>query len=912
MSLLRRYAVVATLLLFLLLPMGIARIGTTRHARVVVAYTPARNGSVTATWLGRRIEVQTVSINGDRPVAGGSLAFIRQVQSLPAGTALDYVTNAGMIHDVVTEAPASAEEVVTRTMAIVIATTFAIFGLGIALAASDRRALIAAAALSGVALLFAPMFLISTTSSIQSDSLRGFALALWMTFPRALALYWMPLFASVFPRPLPRRSSWPRFFLNLTLMLTLALTFVESVNQISLITDHVSLALQHALLLTGALLQRAAYALSLIGTLVVIRAQAAGRKSLAASDATRLDVLWTALLVGFGFPSAVAILQATLRLIFHANVIPSAFMLMLLAPMLIVPPAVAYSTRARRVDSVRLLVRRAVLFAFTRRAVQAALWIPIVIAGAIVYQHRHEPFVAILASHPIVFMTAFLTFVISVRFTDAIHGRIESFFFRDRVDARAVLAALVERIGETRTTEETAEMLEAEIERALHLESIAFFTREPVTERFRARGVPWFLESFSIVVEALQRVESALDVDAHRSPIGNASELERLWIDEASIRLLVPLRINGDVIAFLALGEKRSELPFDRSDRLLLQTVASSASLVLENQRLRASAPQHLEVIEDDVTVVPACYCSQCRRISESGAGTCEHDGTSLMAAGIPSLVCGKYRLESYVGSGGMGVVFRARDLTLGRTVAIKTLPQLSAQAASRFQREARLGAALTHPALAVVFAAETWNGRPLLVMEYLAHGTLSTRLHSTMPLDEWMDCAVRLADALAALHEAGVMHRDVKPSNIGFASPREAKLLDFGLARIVADSSIARVVKAMDEAPRSRETSGIIGTPAYLPPEALLGKSDGVAVDLWGLSMSLYEAAAGTHPFRDSDAVRVMNRIVSEEVPDVRRRRPDVPARIADLLAASLSRDRSLRPRDARSLARAFRDAIS
>jgi hypothetical protein len=918
---LRAYAIIASALFLLLLPLALARIGTRRVAPLQLRVIPNGNGTLTAVFpLVAPGTIRRVTINGGLALTAASVSFLRNAQSLPAGTRIRYEgTYADAapldVSGTVRDRTAPVAVMINRLIAIAVGASFAICGLGIALAAADRRAQLAAAALSGTGLLFGPLLLEATTSAIHSGAARSLLLIAWQTFPRALGLPILAAFAAGFPQPLPRRIPF-RLLLVVAVALAIGLTLAESLCQIPGVVDSLPLRSQLRVILLSRFLQLSCFALSLVATLIAIRRQFRARASLAIADRRRLTFVWNAVLAGLAIPLLFGIGQLAFVLILHKTVIPSTLMLSLFATTLVVPPAITYAARARRVDSVGLLVRRAVLFAFTRQTIQIVSFIPAAVLALLVWRHRNEPLVSMIATHPFAFPALLIIAMAMLRFAASIHSSVETLFFRERADARKALGTLVEAIKRVDRIDELSLLLEGEIDRALHLESIALFVRDRAGSRFRARAVPWFLEPFSIVAESLSNVGDFLDVDLmdRRSPLAQVGEIERMWLDEARVRMMMPIRdAAGNLLGFLALGEKRNELAFDREDRMLLQAIVTAAGLAIENQHLRATPPSGTSLIdtnESDPTQTPARYCPSCRRISDDAVPLCATDSSSLITAEIPSVIVGKYRLESYLGAGGMGVVYRARDLSLGRTVAIKTLPRVSGEAAARFQREARLGAAISHSSLAMIFAAESWRGRPLLIMEYLGRGTLAAQIQERpMAIEELIACAIKIGSALAALHDAGVLHRDVKPSNVGYALDGEPKLLDFGLARLFADSTLISAANTAKSTEISSETSGIIGTPAYLPPEAIVGRGAGPGVDLWGLSMSLYEGLTGRHPFREANPTRLMNRIVSEDIPDPRTVRTDCPPEIASLIATCLARDATRRPPNARAFVQAFRE---
>ena len=304
----------------------------------------------------------------------------------------------------------------------------------------------------------------------------------------------------------------------------------------------------------------------------------------------------------------------------------------------------------------------------------------------------------------------------------------------------------------------------------------------------------------------------------------------------------------------------------------------------------------------DHPSRVPAAECVDCGTVAPADASRCGCGG-ALRSAALPEVVAGKFRVERVLGRGGMGVVYRAADLGLGRPVALKTLPRLSAAAAARLRQEAQSMASVSHPALATIHGVESWQGAPILVIELLAGGTLADRLrHGAVPIPFAVATAREIARCLAHLHRHGLLHRDIKPSNIGFDAHGQAKLLDFGLAQLLDDGE----ARASDAGRPPGQTgsdlvSRIAGTPAYLPPEALEGVKPTAAFDLWAIGITLYEMVTGRHPF--SPAASIDDTLVlvrRARVPDARSLRPDCPPDLAVFLARALARAPTARFADA------------
>ena len=221
--------------------------------------------------------------------------------------------------------------------------------------------------------------------------------------------------------------------------------------------------------------------------------------------------------------------------------------------------------------------------------------------------------------------------------------------------------------------------------------------------------------------------------------------------------------------------------------------------------------------------------------------------------------------------------------------------------------------ASFVHPNLALIFGAETWRGVPVLVVEHLAGGTLAGQLATGANPLEVVDLGVTLAGALAALHAKGMLHRDVKPANIGFTAEGVPKLLDFGLVQMLEEAEVELLAPAGQlgdpqsarERARLTRTDHVVGTPFYLSPQLLQGGKPSPAQDLWSLAVVLWEALAGRHPLRHLTFEEALGEIVLGKVPHLLDARPDCPQPLADLVMRGLAQDPASRPESARALQR-------
>jgi eukaryotic-like serine/threonine-protein kinase len=263
----------------------------------------------------------------------------------------------------------------------------------------------------------------------------------------------------------------------------------------------------------------------------------------------------------------------------------------------------------------------------------------------------------------------------------------------------------------------------------------------------------------------------------------------------------------------------------------------------------------------------------------------------------------GRYRLVRRIGVGGMGEVWEADDTVLGRRVALKVLvPELAddARATSRFVREARATAKLTHPNVTRVYDFGRDGGVPYLVMELLEGETLADRLTGgPLPPSEAARIGAAVADALDAAHRQGIVHRDVKPGNVLLTSAGEVKVMDFGIAA------------AADET-HSTTGSGLYGTAAYISPERAAGQAATPAADVYSLGAVLYELLTGRPPFLGDSPVLVVRAHLHERPRPVRELAPWVPPRLADACEAALAKDPAQRPSSAAALAIRLRTAAS
>lgn len=359
--------------------------------------------------------------------------------------------------------------------------------------------------------------------------------------------------------------------------------------------------------------------------------------------------------------------------------------------------------------------------------------------------------------------------------------------------------------------------------------------------------------------------------------------------------------VEGRTEALLAVGPKRSESPYSREDQELLQGIAGSLALLLEQSPV--------------VTVDSWGFkeCPECGMCYDSDSDCCKNGGTALTPIPYPRVLGYRYRFEQRLGKGGMGIVYKSFDMELNRHVAIKLIhPFLTdnSEAAERFKREACVAAGFNHPNVVTVYDFNVAEGqRAYLVMELLRGSTLRQEMKQRhrLPVSRASGILTGVCAAVDAAHRQKLLHRDLKPENIFVASSEDAeivKILDFGVAKSLIQSPEAHDLN-------QTEPGRLVGTLKYLSPEELHGEKPEISWDLWALAVVAYEMLTGMHPFRGTTSAEVRNAILDGHATALYDYLPDAPATWQNFFEKALSQDPVQRPQSADQLLLDFKQSI-
>jgi len=328
------------------------------------------------------------------------------------------------------------------------------------------------------------------------------------------------------------------------------------------------------------------------------------------------------------------------------------------------------------------------------------------------------------------------------------------------------------------------------------------------------------------------------------------------------------------------------------AEALVRMAEAVQSEIAEERAEYRLTGPGSPEGPESIDQVPVGCECA-CGWVYSADHRYCSRCGSTLRQSIVPKAIPGRLQFERRLGKGGSGVVYEAVDLSLGRRVAVKTLPTVcSPNDIARLRREAQTLAAVSHRNLAIVYGFKVYRGTPMIIMEFVDGSTLAERI--PLPLDVAIEVMLEVTEVVACLHKAGVVHRDIKPRNIAFNSAGDLKLLDFGLARLEREATMSGVGGQV-----------VVGTPAYLSPEAHNHQRANPSFDLWALAVTFYEVLTGRRPFQAASADGLTSAILEGRITPLEAHLPNCGREVCNFFADALAPNPTNRPESTQQLAK-------
>jgi serine/threonine-protein kinase len=533
----------------------------------------------------------------------------------------------------------------------------------------------------------------------------------------------------------------------------------------------------------------------------------------------------------------------------ETSVFASPWVALSILSLLVIPLSFSYAVLRHRLFGVGLIIRQGVRYALARRLLLSVVPALAALMLIDVYVNRDRVIQQQVAARAPLYGLAAVFALLAVRQRQRWLVALDRRFFRERYDAQRLLRDVVEDVKRSQGLAEAAPFLVGQIAAALHPQFVTLLAQE-------SEGGPYLV----LAAEPISRGPAGLPADskvaALARAVGGPLDLSRAgetWVAShlppaeqeliagLSLDLVVPIDAGrGRPAALLALGVRRSEEPYAEEDRELLGTVAENLALLEGRSRPEAATPAAFT------------ECRGCGTCYDAATPACPADGQALAPIALPRVVAGRYRLDRRLGRGGMGVVYAAFDVSLGRRVAVKVLREdlvHDAESAAMFEREARVSAMFTHPNVITVHDFGVVGGsRAFLVLELLEGARLRDEIDRG-PIDgpHVLSIMRGVCSAVEAAHRRQLVHRDLKPENVFLAridAVETPKVLDFGIARVRADQPAA-----------SRLETGvgtILGTPRYMAPEQLRGGPADPSWDVWALGVIAYEMLTGAHPFAD------------------------------------------------------------
>ena len=546
----------------------------------------------------------------------------------------------------------------------------------------------------------------------------------------------------------------------------------------------------------------------------------------------------------------------------------------------VIPVTLGYAIIKHRVFDIRVVVRKGLQYLFARNALRALLAIPVVGLAYGIATNRETPVGELLFSKRVHLFLLVATLA-SLWARTRVMRWLDRRFFREAYDRERMLIDLTEDVRELESASSVSRLVSQALEAAFHPESLFIWYRDHesphLTLSYSSGGYVHRVElepgsPLLKLIEARRTIIALPLADEDALP-----DADRRWLAEANVAYLVPMISSGpDTLGVVMLGPKKSEEPYSASDLKLLQAMARQIGIGRENLRLHARVDHERRVRHDVLSRLDTGLfnllkeCPRCGRCYDASVTLCDDDRSELtLSLPIERTLEDKYRLDRLLGRGGMGAVYEATDLRLGRRVAVKVLlgREFGNQLAlRRFEREAQACARLSHPNIVTIFDfGRAGADGAYLVME-LVHGTtlrVALNQHGRLAPRLATNVFAQICVGITAAHVRGIVHRDLKPENVILASEEDdsplVKILDFGLAKTyVADS---------DNASSLTGPGVIVGTLAYMAPEQLTGGAIDHRCDIFSIGVIAAEALSGRRPFTGRSHGELLLSILNDAV---------------------------------------------
>lgn len=542
-----------------------------------------------------------------------------------------------------------------------------------------------------------------------------------------------------------------------------------------------------------------------------------------------------------------------------------------------IPLAIGYCILKHRIFGIDFVIRRSLQYFFAKNSLKTISLLPIAAFLISIYRDRHLSIGETFSQNSI-YLYLLIAAGISFKYRDQVKEWVDKKFFREAYDQEKILTNLIDEIKQKDSISEISKLISKQLDLALHPKVLqVFYRKEEKQDLTLDYSQGTLLKNLNIsqhseILQVFENQEKAQEYPFDK----DLPNTEKDWLEQLGITLIVPMKATDHhLIGLLLLGEKKSEEPYSSTDKKLLEAIASQVAYVYENALLKGRVGKEQKIKrevlarfeEQNINLVKECpLCGICY---DSVTEFCTKDNRELtLSLPVERIIDDKYRLEKLLGKGGMGAVYKATDLRLNRSVAIKIMLGSmfgDQDALRRFEREARASAKLTHPNIIAVYDyGRLQSDGAYIVMELIDGVSLRSKLSKSSKLKlatvaEYFD---QLLEGIKAAHKVGVIHRDLKPENILIteidSGKTIVKILDFGLAKVKQQNI---------SAPSSLTKSGtIMGTFGYMPFEQLSGDEVDERCDIFALGVMVVEALTGKRPFQGKSYAEMMNALLKDD----------------------------------------------